>query len=497
MVESMRMYINGVWGTSASENFTDVVNPATEEVIARVPSGTTDDVRAAVDSAEEAFDGWASLTPLERAKYLFKAADEMEAKKEDLARTITLEQGKPLYEARLEVEGSIENLRYFAEFARRIQGDVLPSDFPNRSVMILRLPLGVVAAITPWNFPSAMVTRKVGPALITGNTVVVKPSSYTPLSAIKIVEAFERAGLPKGVLNLVTGSGSKVGRELVSNNKTQLVTMTGSTEVGKQIMSDASSHVARLILELGGKAPFIVWKDADLAWAVRNALWARFWNAGQTCICAERIYVHREVAERFVTSFVEATRRLRLGDPMGEVDMGPQVSKSELEVRERFVREALKSGGKLLTGGRRPPHLTRGYYYEPTVFVDVDQKSPIVQEEVFGPIVPILEVESLDEAIEKANDSKYGLASYIFTRDLNTALKAANSLRFGETYINQVGPELLQGIHIGFKQSGVGGENSIYGLYNYTQLKTVYVDYSDKPNTPYLFPYQQKVGQGV
>jgi len=492
MVETKRIYINGVWGDSSSGQVASVVNPATEDVVATVPAGTVEDARAALDAAEAAFDAWSSLTPLDRAKYLFKAADEMEAVKGDLARTITLEQGKPLYEARLEVEGSIENLRYYAEFARRIQGDVLPSDFPNRSVMILRLPLGVVAAITPWNFPSAMVTRKVAPALITGNTVVVKPSSYTPLSAIKIVEAFERAKLPRGVLNLVTGSGSSVGRELTSNNKTQLVTMTGSTEVGKQIMRDASGHVARLILELGGKAPFIVWRDADIAWAVKNALWARFWNAGQTCICAERIYVHREVAERFVSSFVEAARKLRIGDPMGDVDMGPQVSKSELEARERFVEEALGRGAKLLTGGRRPPSLTRGYYYEPTVFADVDQKAPLVQEEVFGPIVPILEVESFDEAVEKANDSKYGLASYIFTRDLNIALKAANTLRFGETYINQVGPELLQGIHIGFKQSGLGGENSVYGLYNYTQLKTVYVDYSDKPNTPYLFPYTKQ-----
>jgi D-glyceraldehyde dehydrogenase (NADP+) len=493
MVESKKIYVGGVWTTGSSQDSIKVVNPATEEVVATVPAATVDDAGAAVDAAEEAFDQWGSLAPLERAKYLFRAADEMDAVKEDLALTITTEQGKPLYEARLEVEGSIENLRYYAEFARRIEGDVLPSDYPNRSVMILRLPLGVVAAITPWNFPSAMVTRKVAPALITGNTVVVKPSSYTPLSAIKIVECFEKAGLPRGVLNLVTGSGSKVGTALVTNNKTQLVTMTGSTEVGKTIMRDASSHVARLILELGGKAPFIVWSDADLAWAVKNALWARFWNAGQTCICAERIYVHRDVADKFVSSFVDAARTLRLGDPRGDVDMGPQVSKSELEARERFVEAALSRGARLLTGGRRPESLEKGYFYEPTVFVDVDQDDPLVQEEVFGPIVPILEVDSLDEALDKANDSKYGLASYIFTRDLNTALRAAHTLRFGETYINQVGPELLQGIHIGFRQSGLGGENSVYGLYNYTQLKTVYVDYSDKPDTPYLFPYSGKV----
>jgi D-glyceraldehyde dehydrogenase (NADP+) len=486
---SVKMFIDGEWMQSVSHSTFRVVNPANEEVVADVQAGTPDDAKAALEAAQKAFDGWASLAPIERAKYLHRTADAMETVKQDLVTTLTMEQGKPLFEAKSEIEGSIENLRYFAEFARRIQGDVLPSDYPQRTVMILRLPLGVVSALTPWNFPSAMVTRKVGPALITGNTVVVKPSSYTPLSAIKIAQCFEKAGLPKGVLNLVTGSGATVGRELVTNSITQLVTMTGSTEVGKEIMKDSADHMARLVLELGGKAPFIVWSDADLQWAVKNAVWARFWNAGQTCICAERIYVNEKIADKFVSAFVEATRSLRLGDPFTNVDMGPQVSKSELAVREKFVEESLSRGAKLLTGGRRPPQFSKGFFFEPTVLEDVAQDSPIVQEEVFGPIVPILRVSSFDEAIEKANDSKYGLASYIFTNDLNLAFKAANDLRFGETYINQVGPELLQGIHTGYKQSGVGGENSVYGLYNYTQLKTVYVDYSGKRDTPYLFPY--------
>ncbi len=486
-----KMYIGGEWVDSSSGATTSVINPSSEVVCAKVQSATVEDAKKALDAAQDSFDDWAKLAPIERARYVLKAADEMEKVSEDLARTLTMEQGKPLFESRSEIQGSIANLRYFAEFARRIQGDVLPSDYPYRTVMILRVPLGVVVALTPWNFPSAMVTRKVGPALISGDVVVVKPSSYTPLSAIRIVQCFERAGLPKGVLNLVTGSGSTVGRELVSNNNTQLVTMTGSTEVGKEIMRDSSNHVARLVLELGGKAPFIVWGDAELDWAVKNAIWARFWNAGQTCICAERIYVDERLASKFIPAFVKAAKALRLGDPTTQVDMGPQVSKSELEVREKFVQKSLEEGAKLLTGGARPPYLPKGYYYEPTVLENVAQDSTVVQEEVFGPVVPILKVSSFEEALEKANDSKYGLASYIFTKDLGLAMKAANELRFGETYINQVGPELLQGIHTGFKQSGVGGENSQYGFYNYTQLKTVYVDYSGKPDTTYLFPYTE------
>jgi acyl-CoA reductase-like NAD-dependent aldehyde dehydrogenase len=489
-VPSYRMYIGGKWVGSGSKETLDVVNPATEQVIANVPKATRDEVKQALESAEKAQPAWEDLSPLQRSKYLLKTAELIQRDRERLAALLTAEEGKPLFESRLEVDGSAENFRYYAEFARRLEGDVLPSDNPRQTVMILRLPIGVVASITPWNFPSATVARKLAPALITGNAVVTKPSSNTPLSSIELVKLAEEAGLPKGVLNLVTGSGSKVGDELVSNPKTGLVTMTGSTEAGKRIMASASGHVSKLILELGGKAPFIVWGDADMEWALKCAIWARFWNCGQTCICSERMYVDEKVKDRFVPAFVKLAKELRIGDPNSpETDLGPMVSRQGREAAQRFVGMAEEEGSKILLGGSAPQGKTKGWYFEPTVVEESDQKSALVQDEIFGPLVPVLEVDDFDRAIEYANDSQYGLASYVFTKDYTKVLKAMNKIKFGESYINQVGPEQLQGAHTGFRMTGVGAEGSRYGLECYTQLKTCYLDWNDKPGLQYLFPY--------
>ena len=356
--------------------------------------------------------------------------------------------------------------------------------------MILRLPIGVVAAITPWNFPSAMVARKLAPALVTGNAVVVKPSSNTPLSAIEMVKLVEQAGVPKGVVNLVTGSGAAVGDELSGNKAPALETRTGSTEYGRMILHSASNQLGKLILELGGKAPFIVWRDADMEWALRCAIWARFWNCGQTCISSERMYLDGAVKDKFLGHFVEMAKGLRIGNPTSETtDLGPMVSAKERLTSEEFVELAGKDGSKLILGGKRPEKMHRGWYLEPTVIENVSQKSPLAQKEIFGPVVPVLEVETFDQAIEMANDSEYGLASYVFTKDNTNAMKAMNRIRFGETYVNQVGPEQLQGAHTGFRMSGMGAEGSKHGLALYTQLKTCYVDWSDKPSLSYLFPY--------
>ena len=333
------MYIGGKWKGSSSKEEMQVVNPATEDVIGTVPRGTRDDAKEALEAAQRAQPGWENLSPLQRSAYLFKIAELVKRDRERLARVLTAEEGKPLFESRLEVDGAAENFRYYAEFARRIEGDVLPSDNPGQTIMILRLPLGVVASITPWNFPSATVARKLAPALITGNTVVTKPSSNTPLSTIELAKLAEEAGLPGGVLNVVTGGGGTVGEELVTNPITSLVTMTGSTEAGKRIMSRASGHVSKLILELGGKAPFIVWGDADLQWALKCAVWARFWNCGQTCICSERMYVDDKLKDRFIPAFVKLARSLRVGDPRrGGTDIGPLVSSGGREEAEGFVR---------------------------------------------------------------------------------------------------------------------------------------------------------------
>ncbi|MDG7024107.1 MAG: aldehyde dehydrogenase [Nitrososphaerota archaeon] len=484
------MFIDGEWVEGQGEATIGVVNPATEGVVATVPKGAREDAKRALDAAQRAQKGWSELPPLNRAAFMTEVARLIRANKEKLAGILTMEQGKPIFESRLEVEGSAAHFEYFAEFARRIEGDVLPSDNPNQTVMILRLPIGVVAAITPWNFPSAMVARKLAPALITGNTVVVKPSSNTPLSAVEVVKLVEQAGIPRGVVNLVTGEGSEVGDELCGNKKTGLVTMTGSTEAGRRIMQSASNQLGKLILELGGKAPFIVWRDADMEWALRCAVWARFWNCGQTCISSERMYLDASIKDRFVGRFIKAAKALRIGSPTADTtDLGPMVSSKERGTSERFIELAEKAGSKVILGGGHPETMPTGWYLEPTVIDDVPQGSELVQKEIFGPVVPVLEVETFDQAIEMANDSDYGLASYVFTKDNSNVMKAMHKIRFGETYVNQVGPEQLQGAHTGFRMSGVGAEGSKHGLELYTQLKTCYVDWSDKPNLSYLFPY--------
>ncbi len=488
-----KMYINGEWIDSKSEEQIKIVNPATEKVIASVAKASREETKAALEAAEDAQPKWEDLSPLKRASFLFETGKLIRRDKERLARILTSEQGKPLFEARAEIEGAAQNFEYYAEFARRIEGDVLPSDNPGQSIMILKLPVGVVVSITPWNFPSSTVARKLAPALITGNTVVTKPSSNTPLSTIEMVKLMEEAGFPKGVVNLVTGSGSEVGDELVRNKITGLVTMTGSTDAGRTIMEHASSHLPKLILELGGKAPFIVWHDADIPWALKCAIWARFWNCGQTCICSERMYVDEKIKDKFVPAFVRMAKDLRLGDPLEpDTDLGPMVSREERETSMGFVDKARQEGDRIIIGGEKPTEPTKGWFFEPTVIEDVKQKSSLVQDEIFGPVVPILEVDSFDKAIDYANDSKYGLSSYVFTKDNARVLKAMNRIRFGESYINQVGPEQLQGAHTGFRQSGLGAEGSKYGLECYTQLKTCYVDWNDKPSLSYLFPYKGK-----
>jgi acyl-CoA reductase-like NAD-dependent aldehyde dehydrogenase len=489
-IQHYQMYVDSKWLDSESGELFNVVNPANEQVVAIVANGNRQDAKKALEAAACAQPKWEDLPPLKRASYLLRLAGFIRRDRERLAKILTVEQGKPLYEARLEIDGSAQNFEFYAEYARRIEGDLLPSDFRRQSIMILKLPIGVVASITPWNFPSSTVARKLAPALITGNTVVTKPSSNTPLSTIEMARLAEEAGFPKGVLNVVTGSGSEVGDELVTNKITGLATMTGSTDVGRKIMERASNHVTKLILELGGKAPFIVWNDADIEWALRCAIWARFWNCGQTCICAERIYVDEKIRSEFITSFMNMAKMLRIGDPTNpDTDLGPMVSRQERERSMKFVQEARDKGAKILLGGSEPKGFTKGWFFEPTVIDDVGQESPLVQEEIFGPVIPVMEVDDFDKAIEYANDSKYGLASYVFTKDNTRVFKAVYKMKFGECYVNQVGPEQLQGAHTGFRQSGLGAEGSKYGLECYTQLKTCYIDWNEKPNLDYLFPY--------
>ncbi|MEM4090568.1 MAG: D-glyceraldehyde dehydrogenase, partial [Thermoplasmatales archaeon] len=458
------------------------LNPVDGKILGYFQAGKKTDVDEAIDAADESFEKWNQLGSLTRSKYIYKAKELIERKREELVNLLILENGKILSQAEEEVDGVIDQLQYYAEFARKITGDVVEGSSSTRKIFQYRIPYGVVVAITPWNFPAGMVARKIAPALLTGNTVVVKPSSDTPFTAEWIVRKFVEAGIPNGVLNLVTGKGAEIGDYIVEHRKVSLITMTGSTSTGQSIMKKASANMAKLILELGGKAPFIIWKDANIKNALKSLIWAKFWNSGQSCIAAERLYIHKDIYREFMEKFVSITKRLKVGDPRNS-DIGPLINKGALQATELVVKNALDTGSKVLYGGRKPDlgkKYQDGYFYEPTIIEDGDQGSPLFQEEIFSPVIAAMPVSTVEEAQTLANDSKYGLASYLFTENPEIIFKFSDSIRFGELYINMPGPEASQGYHTGFRLTGQGGEGSIYGIEEYLKLKNIYVEYSGK-----------------
>ncbi|MCI4321207.1 MAG: aldehyde dehydrogenase family protein [Thermoplasmata archaeon] len=473
----------------------DVIDPSNGKLVGRVAAASADDARAAMDSARDAQPAWEALGAHARGKYLIAAAERLRARRDELALLLTQEMGKVAFEARSEVDGAIDNLEYYASHGRTLHGDDVAGLPTGDSLRLIWRPRGVVVGITPWNFPAATVTRKIGPAIVIGNTMVLKPSSATPLSSVMIGEAFRSAGLPPGVLNVVPGPGGSIGPALIQHPACSTVTLTGSTESGVEILKLAASGVTKCLLELGGKAPVIVAQDADLDWAARATVWARFWNNGQSCIAAERCYVHREVRSRFVERVRALTEQLVVGPPLrGTTDIGPLYSAGARDKIEKDVATGLAGGAKLLLGGERPKakELASGAYWSPTILVDVADDNPTAREELFGPVLPILEYEDFDDVIRRANASVYGLSSYLFTRSGALAEKAARELQFGETYINRVGPETPQGYHAGFRQSGLGGEGSRWGLYDYMQLKSVYVDWREPHSSDYFLPYHDR-----
>lgn len=488
-IPGTEMLINGRFRAGPTQH--DVINPATGKAFAQVSMADAAMAHEAIDAARAAQPAWGALAPLQRASVMREIASLIRQDAEDYARLIVSEQGKTIKEARGEVGGAAGFFDYFAEFARRIQGEILPSDHAGEQIWVQRLPLGVVAAIIPWNYPFALVARKVAPALIAGDTVVLKSHEETPLSALAMARIFDRAGIPAGVVNILSGTGPVVGEALCTAPSVDLITMTGSVPTGKRIMSNAAGNLTPVSLELGGKAPFIVMADADLDLAVRSAATSRYMNCGQVCICNERTYVERPIYDAFVEKFLDLSRSLRVGDPMDpETDIGPKVNLAELEKVEARVAGALANGADLLLGGGRPDIAPTegGFYYSPTVLTGLRPDMAILREETFGPVVPIVPFDTFDEVVAQANDSRYGLSAYLFTNDLIKVMRAVNEIDFGEIYVNRIGPESLQGFHTGYRESGPGGDDGLHGLDKYLRKKTVYVNYSGA-KTVDLMPY--------
>lgn len=458
----------------------DVIDPAREEIISSVPSSTDEEVREALRAARGAQHEWAQTPIVQRGDYLRAIADVFAASADALAESLVKEVGKPMAQANAEVQFALGFLRYNADWDRRLEGEILPGDVAGETIHLLRAPLGVVAAICPWNFPLAVFCRKIAPALLTGNTVVAKPSEVTPLTTIVAMDLInDRIGLPPGVLTLVTGAGD-VGATLVELDLTALVSFTGHRDTGKEVLTAAARNLTRVSLELGGKAPAIVWKDADLDVAVPAIVAARHTNAGQVCTSAERVLVHRDVLEAFTERYVHAVERLTLGDPTGAVDMGPLVSAEQLDKTESAVGRAIEEGAVVVSGGGRPEGsvFAKGYWYTPTVLTKVEPGMRVMIDETFGPVTPIIGVDSLEEALRIANDSRYGLSAYVFSQDYSTIMRAVDELQCGEIYINRTLGESIHAHHSGFKESGTGGEDGKWGLLRYTQIKTAYHHYA-------------------
>lgn len=474
-----KIYINGQWVEGSSGQNTKIVSPATGKVIAHVGNGSKQDVEKAVSAAKAAFPAWSKKTAEERADilYAFKALIDKNADK--FAHIISSEMGKPIREAKIEVSFATGLIRFAAENTRRLEGDIVPGSRPGEKILLEKIPHGVIGGISAWNFPLALFMRKVAPALAAGNTIVIKPHELAPLAALEATKLAEEAGIPAGVLNVVTGDGLEVGVPLVESPDISLITMTGSTATGKKIMASAANTLKEVRLELGGKAPFIVMEDADLEKAATAAVQARFTNAGQVCTSNERTYVHAAVYDKFADLIRHKIAALKVGNPLDEAtDMGPKVSLQELEKVHAMVEKAVSEGAKLETGGKRLTGglFDQGYFYAPTLLTNVKEGMDIVQNEVFGPVMLLTQVADYDDALRQANDCRYGLSAYVFTQNLKRIMRISSDLHFGEVYVNREGGEAPQGFHHGYKDSGLGGEDGKYGLEAYVQTKTVYLN---------------------
>jgi succinate-semialdehyde dehydrogenase/glutarate-semialdehyde dehydrogenase len=463
-------YINGDWVVAESGKTLAVSNPATGKVIARVPALGAKETRRAIEGASEALQSWSAKAAKERAAILRKWFELLMANQEDLARIMTAEQGKPLAESKGEIAYAASFIEWFAEEAKRIYGDTIPGFTANRRIVVIKQPIGVCAAITPWNFPAAMITRKVGPALAVGCTMVVKPASQTPLSALALCVLAERAGVPKGVFSCVTGPSSEIGGEMTSNPLVRKLTFTGSTEVGKELVKQCADTMKRTSMELGGNAPFIVFDDADLDAAVEGALASKYRNAGQTCVCANRLFAQDSVYDAFVEKLSRRVAELKVGDGMqDDVQIGPLIDENAATKVDDLIADAVAKGARITLGGKR--HALGETFYEPTVIADATPDMALFGQEIFGPVAPVVRFRDEEEAVQLANDTKFGLAAYFYGRDISRIWRVAEALEFGIIGINEgiISTEVAP--FGGMKESGNGREGSKYGAEDYLEIK--------------------------
>ncbi len=465
-------YINGQWRDAESGKTTDVGNPATGEVIGNVPTMGTQETAQAITAANEAWPAWRKKSAAERAAYLRRWNDLMLEHADDLALLMTAEQGKPLAESKGEVKYAASFIEWFAEEGKRVSGETLASPWPDRRIVVTKEPIGVCAAITPWNFPVAMITRKVGPALAAGCPIIVKPAGLTPFSALALAVLAERAGIPPGVFNVITGSSQEIGDELTANPLVRKLSFTGSTEVGRKLMAQCAPTIKKLSLELGGNAPFIVFDDADLDAAVEGAIASKYRNAGQTCVCANRLYVQDGVYDAFAEKLVAAVARLKVGNGVDDgVTQGPLIEEKAVKKVEQHVADALAKGGRLLAGGER--HALGHSFFQPTVIADVTADMLVAKEETFGPLAPLFRFHTDDEVVALANDTEFGLAAYFYSRDIGRIWKVAEGLESGMVGVNTglISTEVAP--FGGVKQSGLGREGSSYGIDDYLVIKYI------------------------
>lgn len=467
------MYLDGKWVGNDFEVFTEIINPATKEVLGAVPTGGAFEAEQAVDAAHKAFKTWSKKTADERYQLMMKWYQLIDENKHEIARIMTMEQGKPLKEALGEVQYANGFISWYAEEGKRIYGETIPASQPNKRILVRKEPVGVVAAITPWNFPAAMITRKVAPALAAGCTCVVKPANQTPLTALKMVELAHEAGIPNGVINVITGKSAEIGETWLKDHRVTKITFTGSTEVGKTLMRGAAENVKKVSLELGGNAPFIVMDDANLVKAAEGLVQSKFRNAGQTCICTNRVYVQEGIADRFIELFQAELEKLKVGNGLEEgTDIGPLIDKGAYKKVEALVNDAVKKGGKVTYSGLKPAE-DNGYFYAPTILTAIHDDMECMKDEIFGPLAPISTFKSEEEVIERANNSRFGLAAYVYTENLSRSFRITEQLEYGIIGLNDALPSAVQVPFGGYKESGLGREGGHFGIEEFLEVKYI------------------------